>query len=256
MLGTLLVLGMLGAGAGRAGPRPLLEQRFVVAIDPGHGGSNSGCRGNADGPAEKAITLALALELRAQLEIRLPHAKVVLTREGDETVALAERVARANAVGPDLFLSLHANASEHHDQHGFETFVLDAEVSDLDAAWTARRENDEAVPRSGGAGSQAELMLGELRQAALRGRAIAVAVDIQSAQARRFPARIDRGVKQARFDVLLGLAAPAVLFEAGFLDDGSEAELLVSAEARAEITAGLADAVVEHYRRTRRVHGS
>lgn len=255
MLATLLALGMLNAGAGGVGPRPLLEQRFVVAIDPGHGGSNSGCRGDHDGPVEKAVTLALAHELRAALAERLPHAQVVLTRDGDETVALADRVARANALRPDLFLSLHANASERHDQRGFETFVLDAEASDLAAAWTARRENDDAVPQAGGAAGQAELMVDELRRAALRTRAIAVAADIQSAQARRFTLRSDRGVKQARFDVLVGVDAPAVLFEAGFLDDGREAELLTRPEGRAEIVAGLAEAVIDHYRRVRRVPG-
>jgi N-acetylmuramoyl-L-alanine amidase len=229
-----------------AGPRPVLERDFVVAIDPGHGGDNLGCR-SADGHAhEKDVTLRLAVALEARLSARLPHARVVLTRRGDETVTLADRVAIANEAEADLFLSLHANASPSRSQTGFETYVLEARATSHDAARTAQRENDDAA----GAGSERDAagFLAELSLLSNREQAARFALAIQRAQAERFSSRVDRGIKQAPFDVLMGARMPAVLFEAGFLDHADEGALLMEAAGIERIADGLAEAIVAQYR--------
>jgi N-acetylmuramoyl-L-alanine amidase len=243
-----------GSPTPTTGPRPLLEQPYTVVLDAGHGGSNSGCA-NAHGDVhEKDVTLALAIEVREILRERLPHAAIVLTRDDDRTLALADRVARANEGGADVFVSLHANASPRHDQSGFETYVLDAQASSVDAALTARRENGPAgsAPGSGGAVPQAQSMVEQLRASAHRSAALALAGAIQREQATRFPGRSDRGVRQAAFDVLLGIKMPAVLFEAAFLDHGRDAAVLLDAEQRRSIASGVAEALIEHYRRSQR----
>lgn len=235
----------LGAGSVAAGPVPVVERSFVVALDPGHGGSNSGCAA-VDGTAhEKDVTLALARELQAELQRRLPHATVVLTRSGDETVTLAERVARANATRADLLISLHANASSTGPQTGFETYILDARLAEHDAARTARAGE---TPTGDPTRAHAAAMLRELELLGHRARAASFARRVQQEQAERFPARIDRGVKQGSFDVLLGAHMPAVLFEAGFLDHPDEAPRLLEARSRALVVDGLAEAVVDYYR--------
>ncbi len=121
----------------------MVDREFVIVIDPGHGGSNHGCDAFHGETSEKELSLILAKELAAELEKRLPHAEVVLTRENDRTMTLAERVRLANSVGGDLFLSIHANASESHEQSGYESYLLDLKASHLEAAKTAQRENDE-----------------------------------------------------------------------------------------------------------------
>ncbi|MEM6993197.1 MAG: N-acetylmuramoyl-L-alanine amidase [Myxococcota bacterium] len=242
-----------------AGPKPAVQQRFVVVVDPGHGGTNDGCLGYDGDVHEKEITLQMAEELAAELTARLPHAKVHLTRTDDRTMTLAERVSVANAAGADLFVSLHANASPDGTQSGFETYVLDAKASSLEAARTARRENDaglsSVVHGEAGTGSQVEAarMLRQLHMTANRSRAAALAHAIQRAQAGRFPTRSNRGVKQAPFDVLMGVRMPAVLFEAGFLDHAGEGAVLTDPQQRSEVVLGLADAIVEHYRVTTRL---
>lgn len=251
MIGALLVVGFLAA-ASAPGPKPVLEQPFRVVLDAGHGGSNGGCHTHDGGVHEKDVALALALAVQDELARRLPHAEIVLTRADDRTIALADRVAAANAEAADVFVSLHANASPRHDQTGFETFVLDAEASSVEAALTARRENgaDRASPQPGGAAPQAQMMVEQLRASAHRAGAIALAHAIQREQAARFPRRADRGVRQASFDVLLGVRMPAVLFEAGFLDHGDDQRVLIDAEQRHEVAGGIAAALVEHYRRS------
>lgn len=255
-----------------AGPQPVVTRPFLVVLDPGHGGSNEGCLAHDGHVREKDVTLQLAKDVRAALSDRLPHARVVLTREADATLLLSERVAMANAAQADLFISVHANASPAASQVGFETYVLDARASGLEAARTARRENARAragtndsqhdVGSTGGdpdeddpdaardemSRRQAGTMIAELAQVASRSQAALLAHAIQRAQAQTFPARADRGVKQAPFDVLIGARMPAVLFEAGFLDHAGEGPLLIEPDGRGRIAEALADAVLDFYR--------
>lgn len=242
--------GPADAATGAVGPRPVVERSFVIVLDPGHGGSNRGCVGFDGHAREKEVTLALALQLQRTLGDRMPEAQIVLTREADRTLTLAERVAMANAREADLFISLHANASESRAQHGYETYILDARASTLEAARTARRENDallaEPVPTEGQ--PEVATMLRQLALTADRAAAARLAHGIQREQSERFPERVDRGVKQAPFDVLMGARMPAILFEAGFLDHPTEGPLLLDPTARARMADGLVEAIIEHYR--------
>ena len=238
------------ASSAPPGPTPTLERPFVVVLDPGHGGDNTGCLGFDGKVREKDVNLALALELSAELRRRLPSVRVVLTRDRDRTLPLADRVAIANAEHAELFISLHVNASPGRVQQGFETYVLDARASGLEAARVARRENDEALLEPGSSDEHSEVatMLRQLSMTRDRAVAARLAAAIQREQRERFPDRIDRGVKQAPFDVLQGARMPAILFEAGFLDHPREGALLLDADERARIVEGVADAVTEHYR--------
>lgn len=249
---------LLFAASLAMGPQPVMQHRFVVVVDAGHGGDNAGCVAFDGHTPEKEVTLALARRVATAITEELPHAEVRLTREEDASLTLEGRVAQANAAGATLFLSLHANASPHHHQAGFETFVLDAQASSADAAWTARRENGEGTAKSSIARTpaaiaphEADLMVRELELAAHRAAALRFAGALQRAQAARFPERQDRGVRQAPFDVLIGARMPAVLFEVGFLDHPEEGAQLLLPQTQAEIAEGVADAVAEHYRELR-----
>jgi N-acetylmuramoyl-L-alanine amidase len=81
--------------------------RADVVIDPGHGGDEDGAVG-ADGLAEKAVNLDVALRLRDLLVD--DGLDVVLTRTRDHRVTLETRAEAALALQPRLFLSLHHNA--------------------------------------------------------------------------------------------------------------------------------------------------
>ena len=233
-----------------AGPRPVVRRDFVLCLDPGHGGDNDGCQAADGSTLEKEVTLQMALALQAAVLEKLPHVQVVLTRDGDRSCTLADRVAFANAAGADAFVSLHTNASESAAQHGFETYVLDARASSLEAARTARRENDEglAEPTTSRDGAEVAMMLRQLEMAQQRLAAGRFAKSIQSRQRDLFPDRTDRGVRQAPFDVLMGARMPAVLFEAGFLDHAGEGALITSEAGMNRIVGGLAEAVVDYYR--------
>ena len=84
-----------------------LQGRKIV-LDAGHGGKEPGAVGPG-GLKEKDVNLAVTLELAALL--RQAGAEVLLTRDKDQDLSLPERVAFSNAQAPDLFLSIHHNAT-------------------------------------------------------------------------------------------------------------------------------------------------
>lgn len=91
----------------------------TIVLDAGHGGSDPGAMRGHD--REKEITLAIAKKTRDYLKQK--GVKVHMTRDGDETVSLADRVALTNKVNPDAFLSVHINSLEStSDIHGIETY--------------------------------------------------------------------------------------------------------------------------------------
>lgn len=96
----------------------------LVIIDPGHGGDDNGCsRGDV---LEKDVNLQLSLALAAKLHDMGIDA--VLTRENDWTqLSLEERVAIAEGMNADLFVSIHQNACEEKESsvEGVETWYCD-----------------------------------------------------------------------------------------------------------------------------------
>src|SRR5262245_28224670 len=100
---------------------PLTVKRIV--IDPGHGGKQHGAISES-GVSEKDITLDIALRLRRLMGNG--SFEVLMTRDGDETLALEKRVAFANAHNADLFVSIHVNWMEPREIRPLETYYVGA----------------------------------------------------------------------------------------------------------------------------------
>jgi N-acetylmuramoyl-L-alanine amidase len=94
----------------------------TICLDPGHGGKDTG--NHTFWHSEKTYTLALALELRDQLQ--KAGFNVILTRSKDTYVELPDRPALANRRGADLFVSLHFNATPtgKDDVEGPQTYCI------------------------------------------------------------------------------------------------------------------------------------
>lgn len=102
------------------------DGKFVVCIDAGHGGDDTGCIG-ADGSKESEDDLKLAMLIKHQLEQN--GVKVVMTRSADVWVDLEDRPYIANMSNADLLVSIHRNADEDSSAKGVE-------------AWISHKEND------------------------------------------------------------------------------------------------------------------
>ena len=185
---------------------PYLLGGLTVAVDPGHGGPDTGAIG-ASGTYEKNNTLPVAQHL-AEL-LRAAGAKVILTRTTDtpptgskyaELPDLAARVNMANNGKADLFISIHNNAFSNPQAGGTATYYSS--------------DNPQAA---------LALKLGQAVQAQ--------AVKQLSLQ--------DRGVKDADFYVIKHTTMPAVLVELGFISNPAEEKLLGSPDFQQKAALGI-----------------
>ena len=229
-----------------ASPRPTATptatpRRYSIVIDPGHGGQDPGARG-VGGDYEKKITLAVARMLVEDLEEE-GDIDVVLTRTGDDSLSLEQRTAIANAQGADLFVSIHANASDNRSASGIETYTLN-NTNDQATIRLATLEN--GLKLTGVPSEQSDLayILSDLLQTGKEDESIALAEAVQGQLVRylgkRWRGVTDLGVKKGPFYVLVGAYMPCVLVELGFLTHPSEGARLATPRYQRDLAEGLA----------------
>jgi len=204
-----------------SGPTPGLK---VIAIDPGHGGRDTGKVNAGQKVLEKEATLDTARRLKLLLEAQ--GFTVVLTRSDDRFVELAERPEIATRESADLFISLHFNAVEAEATRvtGVEVYTMTPQFQ-----LSADRRLDDHVPvfNPGNAMDPWNTVLGyHLHRALL--------------SSLKVP---DRGLKRGRYVVLRLARCPAVLIEAGFLSHDGEARRIATPQYRQEIAAAIAAGV-------------
>lgn len=180
----------------------------VVALDPGHGGSNPGAV--AGSLHEADINLAVAK--RVQSELLRAGAQVVMTRDSDRNVAsqgaslaqeLAARLNISREKSADIFVSLHTNSNPNPAIAGAMTFY----------------------PRS---------------QAADLANAIQTNV-IQTTQA------VNKRIETADFYVLRNAERPAVLVEMGFITNQAEAAKLADSTYQQKLASGIAQGIISYF---------
>ena len=95
--------------------------RIIVVVDPGHGGPDPGAIG-IGGLRETDIVLPIAQQVATLLEQQ--GIQAVLTRKGEYDLDLPPRVAMAQRMNANLFVSIHANAISlsRPDVNGLETY--------------------------------------------------------------------------------------------------------------------------------------
>ena len=203
--------------------RPALMHRTIV-IDPGHGGADSGTRG-ARNQLEKNYTLDWAL--RTERLLTNAGWKVFLTRHTDADLPLAERVAFADRVHADLFISLHFNSTFPQTQPaGVETYCL----------------TPSGMPSTlarGFADNEHALFPNNVFDAANMVWAFRIHRALVSETREH-----DDGVKRARFmGVLRYQNRPSVLVEGGFLSNARDANHIDSLVYREALAKSLAEAL-------------
>jgi N-acetylmuramoyl-L-alanine amidase len=105
-------------------PRPTPNGRFIVVIDPGHGGKDSGAPG-LGGLLEKDVILPIGKRMATILEQK--GVKVIMTRNADFFVELQGRVDIAERANATLFVSIHANSVDgRSDVNGLEVYYYDS----------------------------------------------------------------------------------------------------------------------------------
>ena len=221
-------------------------RRQVVVLDAGHGGKDPGAVGKFS--KEKDLNLKLVLKMGELINEQYPDVNVVYTRNTDVFIPLQTRADIANKNNADLFISIHANASENKASKGVETFILGTEKMEknLDVAMrenaVMKLEADYKTTYQGfDPNSIDSYIMFELMQNSFMDQSLQFAEQVQ----KRFVGhlnRSDRGVQQASFWVLLKTACPSILFEMGFISNPEEERFLNEKASVAQMANALVNA--------------
>ena len=173
-----------------------LNDKKVIVIDAGHGGHDHGAK--LDNLTEKEIVVKIANKIyeyndQSTLEI-------VLLRDSDEFVSLAERVSKINEINPDLVISLHINSNTIKDKSGTEAYVSHKNTKYHEIAK-----------------EKAEKLLHAISNDNLK----------------------SIGVKSANFMLLKNVNCPSVLLELGYISNENDRKYITSEQGQNEIAANI-----------------
>lgn len=118
-LAVVSVIAVVALAGGGGSGTTSTNTGAVICLDAGHGGKDTGALEN--GVAEKDVNLDIALRARRILEDK--GYRVVMTRDADTAVALAERCSIAQRSGARLLVSIHNN-SRPPDVQGTTTYYF------------------------------------------------------------------------------------------------------------------------------------
>ncbi len=225
------------------------DETFVVVLDAGHGGKDTGNRGN--GYYEKKIALNIALEIGRQLTA-VDGVRVIYTRKDDRFIELKNRAKIANQADADLFVSIHCDAFSSPKAYGAGTFVLGLHRN-KDNFRIAQNENsvifleeDHETTYEGFDPNNPESVISlVLMQETYNSQSIEAANTIQKSFVTNLN-RKDRTVKQAGFLVLRETYMPSVLVEVGFLTNKKEGAYLNSKAGQKEMANTIAKAIINY----------
>ncbi len=201
-----------------------INKKYIVVIDPGHGGRDPGAIG-INGTFEKNINLLFAKIMRSVLSSN--NITVKLTRTGDRYLYLRDRINFAEKAKADLFISIHADASKNRKARGFSIFSLSDKASDKEAKKLAQRENNSDL--IGGlkirhSDPLIEDNLIKIFQRHTMNESVKIA-NIVIKNIKKLSIK-NRGHRNAGFVVLKSLTTPSILVELGFITNNKEEKLL------------------------------
>jgi N-acetylmuramoyl-L-alanine amidase len=240
----------VGPKEGRIIP-PSQDQECIV-IDPGHGGLEAGAKGKF-GTLEKDLTLAIGLKL-AEIIRQTRASHVVLTRDRDGDISFEDRSAIANNNKASVFISIHVNSSYRKGAAGPETFFLSRNATDEEARRLAFLENNSKELENSIQSDDEEvikMILWDMAQTAYLKQSSELAESIQT-ELNLLWGTANRGIKQAPFKVLTGVACPAVLVEVAFLSNPQEERKLLTDEFQRKVAEAIYNGLTNFLRENSR----
>ncbi len=202
---------------------------FIIAIDAGHGGEDTGARGRRTN--EKDIVLQIAKRLKKKIDAQ-KGMRAVLTRTGDYFIKLSKRTQLAQEANADLFISIHADGFRNIKARGSSVYALSLRgASSAEAKALADSEN-------------ASDLLGGVKLASLDDDLAKTIVNLQMnstqhesitfadsvlTQFKKIGKVHKNSVEKAGFVVLKTPDIPSILVETAFITNPNEEKLLRSA---------------------------
>ena len=216
------------------------NKKYTIVVDPGHGGRDSGARGN--GYNEKDIALQVATRLANNLR---QDYNVIMTRDSDFFVPLDTRAKIGNDANADFFISIHLNSGSSSSANGTEVFYFSKKDQGSYAAQVAKFENK--VDGSYGDVPFSDFILNDIfyKKNQKTSQAIAESVLnnlINTTGLRR------RGVFGANFAVLRGSNSPSILVELGFMNNYSDLSQYLTPDGQERAANAIGSAIRSYFR--------
>ena len=216
------------------------NKKYTIVVDPGHGGRDSGARGN--GYNEKDIALQVATRLANNLR---QDYNVIMTRDSDFFVPLDTRAKIGNDANADFFISIHLNSGSSSSANGTEVFYFSKKDQESYSTQVAKFENK--VDGSYGDVPFSDFILNDIfyRKNQKTSQAIAESVLnnlINTTGLRR------RGVFGANFAVLRGSNSPSILVELGFMNNYSDLSHYLTPEGQESAASAIGNAIRSYFR--------
>ncbi|MBV1864650.1 MAG: N-acetylmuramoyl-L-alanine amidase [Rhodobacteraceae bacterium] len=219
--------------------RQIGDRPLVVAIDPGHGGIDSGAE--REGYLEKTLVLQFSRELKEAL-ILSGRYKAELTRTSDSFVSLPDRITIARQMGADVFLSVHADALSEGRATGTTVYTLSDKASDAAAGQLARQHDRSDLLAGVDLSQQDDLIASVLMDMARLETAVRsdLLAEMMVSGIGQSVGRIrKRPHLSAGFTVLKAPDIPSVLIELGFMSNRSDLNNLLTFEWREKVIRGV-----------------
>ncbi|MYE87995.1 N-acetylmuramoyl-L-alanine amidase [Candidatus Poribacteria bacterium] len=202
--------------------------KFLVILDPGHGGADTGYHGSTM-RAEKDIVLDLAKKI--QEVAHQNQMAVLLTRDADFERRPSERIDIAQNNQGKLFLSLHCNASFSHRAAGIHLYVSNSwGITQLDRPPTS---SENTLQRS--------ITIETLAQEDFLIPSRKFATILRAELEKLSPAPIP--LTELPLATLSAVYMPAVLIEIGYLSNAVDEARLIDSDNLASLATGIVQSI-------------
>ena len=227
-----------------AKPPARVPGRWIVVLDPGHGGIDPGAE--RDGQTEADLVLQFAREFK-EILLRDGRFQVVMTRDSDHFVPLETRISIARAAAADVMLSLHADALSEGEAVGVTLYSLSDEASDAASAALAERHDRDDLLAGVDLTAQDDLVasvLMDMARTETGPKIDRLATTLVGAITKAGLPMHRRPYQKAGFSVLKSPDIPSLLIELGFLSSASDLERLNDPGWRASMAEALRKGIV------------
>jgi N-acetylmuramoyl-L-alanine amidase len=222
----------------------------LIMLDPGHGGIDSGTRGN-DGTLEKDVVLAFAKVLGDKLAAT-DHYRVAYTRSDDTYVSLGDRVKMARDQHAALLLSIHVNSFPGSGVRGTIVYTVSDAASDKMAAALAASENQSdalaGIDVKAEDSDQVKDILLDLTQRETRNFGVSFAQALVR-HVGKATAMFKVPHQQASFKVLEAPDVPSALIELGYISNPQDEKQLLSPAWQASVGESMVEAIDGYFRK-------
>ena len=194
-----------------------------VFLDPGHGGSDPGSIGGSY--TEAALNLSVAKKVQTLLKAR--GYTVYMSRTTDTYVSLLDRSKQANALKPDIFVSIHHNS----------TGASSTTVSGIEAYYYKYYPSYPSKINSDMHNDPDRVMKSTLLANYIQDRLVG------------YTGATNRGTAGDTFSVLRETAVPATLLELGFINNPTERMKLGSSSYQDKMAKAIVDGIVAYFKK-------